>query len=544
MPASRSFKTQLLCSLVAGVCLGTQLGGLAVAQTAPVRATPVSPISAVTPSTRQTAPALQMAQGRVEVLGADGTWAAQTAPTEITTRLRVGTGRAALQSGRLGQVVVGSGSELRRYLEEADLLSGKFFLRGPVAVHVGGQHVVMDGGGQLRADLSDNQKRVAVIAGQVRIALRGQTVDVTAGQQIALDTGRISAFTETDPWYASQFRGMGTATVEATRGPVNLVARGVSRVAVIGDDLQSGAAINTGANAWAEIGFTGGGYLRLNAQSELSVQSIERTAQGREVLLRLERGTAWNVVEKGQGGYRIDTPVVSTAVRGTVFRVDAAGLVKVFDGAVALPGSADQVVSQGQQRQPGGQTVALEPDELDRLNLAQDAARAQPLTLTLDLPNRSLQDLVLAARSLPDARVVLTVAGQTIPLTGNDGLFRLERLKDSLPEGEYKVELSAQRYGQVLTRTQTITVDRTPPVLSDLKVQRLGRVLTLSGAVTDAGDPRVGLSVTVGEKTYTRTVKTRGSGRFVWIVPLGGPAAAATLTLRDQADNRSHVQLP
>ncbi|MFC6666586.1 FecR domain-containing protein [Deinococcus radiopugnans] len=134
--------------------------------------------------------------------------------------------------------------------------------------------------------------------------------------------------------------GLGAATVEAVRGPVRLLERGNTRLAGLGDDLTAGTALNTGADAWAEIGFSGGGYLRLNAQSELKVLSIERTSAGREVLLKLEKGTAWNVVEKGQGGYRIDTPVVSTAVRGTVFRVDASGLVKVFDGQVALPGQA------------------------------------------------------------------------------------------------------------------------------------------------------------------------------------------------------------
>ncbi|WP_083652868.1 FecR family protein [Deinococcus marmoris] len=542
----------LLRSMALYGCLGA--GGQAVAQTSPLSPAPVQAVPGQAASVPP--PVLRAAQGCVEIQGPDGTWRAQTAPTEITTRLRVGTGRAVLQEGRVGQVVVGSASELRRYLGEADLLSGRFFLRGPVAVHVAGNHVVMDGAGQLRADLNGNEKRVAVIAGRLRIALKGRSIEVGAGQQIALDSGRVSAFREADPWYAAQFTGLGAASVEATRGPVSLLQRGATRVAVIGDDLQPGAALNTGAAAWAEIGFTGGGYLRLNEQSALSVVSIERTSAGREVLLRLDRGTAWNVVEKGQGGYRIDTPVVSTAVRGTVFRVDANGLVKVFDGQVALPGqmaggqeAGTQAVSQGQQLSPGGQLVPLQLDAVDRFNIAQDAVRAQALTLSLDLPGRSLQELALLARSLPDARVTLTVAGQTVPLSGENGLFRLERLQDSLPEGQYTVTVRAQRYGQTLTRTKPITVDRTPPRLSGLAVTRVGRILTLSGVVTDAGDSRIGLGVTVGGQTYTRMVDTRkldtqDGGRFVWSVPLPTPDASASLTLRDGADNQSHARLP
>ena len=511
------------------VLLALIVGGLAGAQASAVAAVPT----------------LQQAQGRVELLSANG-WRAQGAPTEISTRLRTGTGRALVRQGTQGQVLMGSASELRRYRDEPDLLSGRFYLRGPVSVHVLGFHVVMDGAGQARVDLSAAEKRVAVIAGRVRVALRGQAVTVSAGQQIAVGSGVVTAFREADAWYAAQFRGVGEATVEATRGLVTLrpAEAQAARVAVGGDDLQPGAALNTGTDAWAEIGFTGGGYLRLNAQSELSVVSIERTSLGREVQLRLVRGTAWNVVERGQGGYRLDTPVVSTAVRGTVFRVDAGGLVKVFDGQVALPGRPGQNLAQGQQRLAGGPVSALQTDAVDRFNIAQDAARAQRLTLDLDLPGRSLQDLALAVRSLADARVTVTVAGQTLALGGESGVFRLERLEQTLPEGEYTVSVRAERYGQTLERRQTVTVDRTPPRVEELTVRRVGRVLTLSGAVVDAASTRVQLSVDVGGNTYTRWADPRTGGRFSWSVPLPDARAGATLGLRDEADNRSYVQLP
>ncbi|CAM3217897.1 FecR protein domain-containing protein [Deinococcus saxicola] len=530
-----------LRSLALSGCLGGCLGarGQVAAQTLPT--SPASVQAAPGQSASVPPPTLQTAQGHVELQGPDGIWRAWTAPGEIATRLRVGTGRAMLQAGRRVQVVVGSASELRRYLDETDLLSGRFFLRRPVTVHVAGNHVVMDGAGQSRVDLSANEKRVAVIAGRLRTALKGSRIELSAGQQIALGSGQIGAFREADPWYAAQFTGLGAAAVEATRGPVTLLARGTSWVVVIGDDLQPGAALNTGANAWAEIGC---GYLRRNEQGALSVVSSERATEGREVLLKLDRGTAWNVVETGQGGYRIDTLVVSTAVRGTVFRVDAGGLVKVFDGQVALPGQPDAAVSPGQQLNPGGQLVPLQLDAVDRFNIAQDAARAQALTLSLDLPGRSVQELALSARSLPDARVTLTVAGQALPLSSENGLFRLERLKDSLPEGQYTVTVRAQRYGQTLTQRQTITVDRTPPRLSGLVVTRVGRILTLSGVVTDAGDPRIGLSVTLGSQTDTRTVETQDDGSFVWSLPLPSPAAPASLTLRDGAGNQSHARLP
>ncbi|MFC6801436.1 hypothetical protein ACFQDE_06570 [Deinococcus caeni] len=150
---------------------------------------------------------LSGAQGSVELLAPSGTWAPQVSRTDVTTSLRTGTGRAELTSGG-GQVVMGSASRLRRYLDEADLLDGRFFLRGPVAVHVQGIHVVMEGAGQMRVDLSGRAtRRVAVLQGQARLSLNGRVVTVRAAQQVDLDSGKVTAFREQDPWYASQYRG-------------------------------------------------------------------------------------------------------------------------------------------------------------------------------------------------------------------------------------------------------------------------------------------------------------------------------------------------
>lgn len=500
-----------------------------------------------------TTPRLAQAQGSVEFLGASGTWAPGSAPgTELSTSLRTGTGRAELKSGA-GQIVVGSASRLRRYLDEADLLDGRFFLRGPVAVHVQGTHVVMEGAGQMRVDLSGRAtRRVAVLQGQARLSLNGKLVTVRAAQQVDLDSGKVTAFREQDPWYASQYRGLGDANIEATRGQVRVDRAGQSRVAVIGDALDPGVTLNTAAGAWAEVGFTGGGYLRLNEQSELSVMAVERTERGREVLLKLSRGTAWNVVQKGQGGYRLDTPVVSTAVRGTVFRVDASGVVKVFEGQVALPGEGDQPVSAGQQRAEAGGVGTLQLDALDRFNQSLDAERARPLTLDLPAGKLQVQDLTLLARSLPDASVQASVAGRTVTLGGTDGVFRLERLEDTLPEGTYAVTVTATRFGQTLTRQVPLVIDRTAPAVT-VQGRREGRVLTLTGRVQDASltttdgsraaRNRVTLRVTVNGVAYTRTV-TAGRPDFQWTLPLATPGSPVTLNATDEAGNERHVEIP
>ncbi|MFB9993973.1 FecR domain-containing protein [Deinococcus oregonensis] len=485
------------------------------------------------------------AAGRVEIQESGNVWRTQAGISGVALGLRTGTGRAVLQSGT-GQIVVGSASRLRTYLNEADLLEGQFLLQGPVTVHVQGNHLFLDGTGRVRVDLAPGGStvRIAVISGSSRVAMGTRITNLQAGQQMALKTGQISDFRETDPWYAAQFKGAGTATVEATRGAVRIFRGAAAAVnAAVGDDLAAGERLTTDTNAWAEVGFTGGGYLRLTEQSELSVIAIDKTAQGREITLQLLRGSAWNVVEKGQGGYKITTPVVSTAVRGTVFRVDASGLVKVFEGQVALPSDEDAAVSQGQQRQQGGQTVPLTPDALDAFNLARDAERAQPLIFTLDPTPASLQDLALSARSLPDATVTATIAGRTVNLSaaeGTEGLFRLERLQDTLPEGDYAVQVKATRFGQTVTQTRQIRIDRTAPAFSNLNASVSGRILTLTGLVTETGTAQALLTLTLGDLSYSRHVQ----GNFSLLLPAPDPAVPIGVTVQDQAGNESHAALP
>lgn len=499
--------------------------------------------------------ALIQAQGSVELQGKDSVWARVSGPVGISGALRTGTGRGVLRAGARGQIVMGSASQLRYYRDEADLTSGRFFLRGPVAVHVQGVHLVMEGAGQARVDLSGSTRRVAVISGALRLALPGGIGELRAGQQLALTGGRISAFREQDPWYASQFRGPGDAVIEATRGSVRLrsarlgIAGSATTPAVIGDPLELGARLITAAGAWAEVGFSGGGYLRLNENGELSVLSVERTSTGREVLLRLDKGTAWNVVEKGQGGYRLDTPLVSTAVRGTVFRVDASGVVKVFEGEVVTPSDGDQPIAQGQQRAPTGGIGGLQLDATDKLNQALDAERALPLSLSLSRGGvggrpLSLPELALEARSLPGAAVSVTVAGQTVPLGGEGGVYRLERLESSLPEGVYRVSVRARRAGQSVSRSQLIRIDRTPPALQSLQLTRQGRVLSLRGTLRDASAGRLTVTVQVGTLSATRFSSGAGPHPFSWLLPNLTPDLPVSITVRDEAGNETNALLP
>lgn len=479
---------------------------------------------------------IQQVLGRAEVLEGN-LWRAAPAGFPVRLGLRTGAGRVWLTStggGRAGTLLVGPESRLRAYRDEADLKGGRFLLRGPVAAHVLGSHLVLEGASQARVDLGTNgaPRRVALLTGSGRLALGGRVVRLSAGRQVALSTGVTSTFTEADPWYAAQFTGVGRVTVQATRGPVYVGSGAGRQIARIGSDLQTSERLTTGNGAWAEVGFAGGGYLRLQAASELGVLGTERTAVGHEVTLQLMRGSALNVVQSGVRGPR--ALLVDSAVRGSLFRVGASRMVQTFGGpgvtASAGPG-------------PAVSAVPLRP-------AAPTTSAGTPLTLQLDPVPGALRDLTLGVTSLPGAQVNARVGTRSFPLTplsGEPGRFRLARAATPLTEGPHTVLVRAEWRGQVRTRLLRVTLDRTPPVLANLRAERAGRVLLLSGTLREAGVAagRVDLTVGLGGESFSRTVTLAGgSGTFRLTLPAPAPGTPARLTARDEAGNEIHAVLP
>ncbi|WP_185974659.1 FecR family protein [Deinococcus detaillensis] len=497
-------------------------------------------------------PTLQKVSGSVESLSS--TWQAAVTDQPVKQALRIGVGRAQLQSAG-GQVLASSGSALRIYQNEPDFQTGKFYLTGQVSFF--SQKAHLSAAGQVRVDVTAPTRRVAVIAGKARISVGSKLYTLGAGQQYDFGTQKITAFAERDAWYRSQFSGEGEAVIEAATGPVsiqdapapNASAAPVKRPVKLGEKLNVGQQLLTGASAWAEIGFTGGGYLRLQPQSALSVLSIDqivdRTGRTkRQVVLKLLRGSAWNVVAKRQGGYEITTPIITTAVRGTVFRVDDSGLVKVFDGQVELPSSAGLLLLRGQQRTAAGEVQPLVTDAADAANLALDTQRSGPIQLDLSLAP-SLLDLALVVRSQPENRLSVQVAGRDLPMIGDaEGNFKLQggdRLQGRLPEGRYDVTIRAERGGRQKTISRVLLIDRTPPLLLGVQSSRAGRLIRLSGQIQDVSGTVV-LSAQVGGRSYARTLRLPQQADFDWTLPLPTPGAAVTLQARDTAGNLRRVE--
>ena len=314
---------------------------------------------------------------------------------------------------------------------------------------------------------------------------------------------------------------------------------------MIGQLLASGSRLKTGANAWAEMGFSSGGYLRLQADSQLRVLGVEKTSRGREVLLQLETGSAWNVKQKGVSGYQLSTPTVTTTVRGTIFRVDASGLVKVLDGAVSLPSQGDAVIAQGAQRETAGRLGSLRTDALGTFNIALDAKRARAI-LKVPQPTQ-VGGLNLTVTSNPGARVSVSLGGRDVPVSAENGAFALQ---EALPEGRYTLVVRAAHPEQTLELTRSLVIDRTPPVISVSMVSKGGAILTITGAVSDNFAALQLLRAEVGGQVYA----LHASGLFSWTLPAvlkadmvsGAEQQLKTLTLSatDEAGNRTDALLP
>lgn len=452
--------------------------------------------------------------GSVEVRTFGAVWRPLTQQNRIQQGIRTGSGRVILSYQQAkqtpGQIIIGSHSLLRLNNQKPDFQKGQFWLQGPISAYVSGNHIALDKQSQARIDLSSNgkQQRIAILKGQLRIARSSKITTLKTNEQLHLNNGQIQAFSEKDPWYKARFIGTGTAKIEALKGHVKLARAQQMAKVNVGETLNTKDLLMTSTQAWAEIGFEGGGYLRLGANSNLRVVGIEKTSQGREITLHLLKGTAWNVVTKDKGGYRLTTPVVSTAVRGTKFRVDANGLVKVLEGNIYFPSNNDKTLAAGQQRNTSGQIGKLKLDAYDKANLALDAERSKPLSLRIKrFPRYISKATALTGNTLPDTKLRATFhfdkRKTSMPIkVDKDGQFTIPI--DHLSENNYQMRLKAQRFGKVRLYSTYVSIDRTAPTVQQLQQFTQGRITLLTGQISDNSKRAVLLEAKIGDQVIAK----------------------------------------
>lgn len=148
-----------------------------------------------------------------------------------------------------------------------------------------------------------------------------------------------------------------------------------------GDPIATGDHLATGADGRLEVLFEDGSVMRLGKSSQLDVTelSFDEPSNTLKAKLHLALGKLWSHVEKlgHDGDYEVSTDRAVAGVRGTEFRVDAAGeqgAIEVYEGRVAIsdklalnyqPGKAAQMPAVAQNWPPpssaAGGAVATAP---------------------------------------------------------------------------------------------------------------------------------------------------------------------------------------
>ncbi|GEM45948.1 FecR family protein [Deinococcus cellulosilyticus] len=404
---------------------------------------------------------VQSIQGQVEVQS--DRWQPLVAQTPFERPIRALLGRADLKFSE-GRFLLGSNSSAQPRNREVQLLSGQGYAEGSFTFYLGSTHVFVQG--KARVDLTGNSPRISVLQGLARISSPGRGLFyVPEGKTYNLNTQALKDFIEDDAWYNNELLGPGNVKVAALKGAVEVQKDQLWQKLRVNSVLQLDDVIRTGKSSWAEFTFEDDTYFRLNENSKVRVLSIEKLSAGkRRVVLKLEQGTAWNVVQKGNGGYQFRTATLVAGVRGTVFRIDADDTIKVFEGTVTAGDENSSIpIQRNEQFTPAQGTRALNVDPLDAFNQSMDLLHSKPVTIDLDpLPVGSLQQLTLSGRTLPGSNLQFEEGKDILPIeVADDGSFQFTL---ELPDGPHLFTLRAQRAGREFTLTGEVVIEHKPPV--------------------------------------------------------------------------------
>jgi hypothetical protein len=238
----------------------------------------------------------------------------------------------------------------------------------------------------------------------------------------------------------------GTAQVLWVRGSVR-VARldGTTIFALVGGSIGQGERVTTGAGDAVGLRLSTGATLTIGEHADVAFTELRRlpAANAARTGLDLRRGRIQNEVAPanvpGQR-YEIRTPVVTTAVRGTTFRVgvDDAGataLAEVAEGRVGVAGAAGAV-----EVPAGFGTVARQDAPLAPPRALLPATTITAPGVQQRLPIRTGWIAIPgAARYRAEVRVPAPVPGAADALVAEQVLAATEAQWTDLPDGVYRV---------------------------------------------------------------------------------------------------------
>lgn len=149
-----------------------------------------------------------------------------------------------------------------------------------------------------------------------------------------------------------------------------------TRALAVGDRLERGTELRTGANGRVRLRFIDGSTLVVSDSTVLKLERFELAAdKRREVTLMLETGLIGQKVAPSPGGsWEVRTPTAVTAVRGTEFIVEVGR-----DLGTAVNVQSGKVTVEAVQS-AGGATRSLRPRSVVNLEDAQAGTQCNPST--------------------------------------------------------------------------------------------------------------------------------------------------------------------
>ncbi|RJF93463.1 FecR domain-containing protein [Sphingomonas cavernae] len=233
--------------------------------------------------------------------------------------------------------------------------------------------------------------------------------------------------------------------VVAFRGNVVIAEGGAQRPAAMRAQVREGMAVETGAKSFVTVELPDASRFSLPSNSRVGIAHLRRTLLTGEVerRFRVEKGRSdWDVTPGKSDPFSVETPVATTAVRGTGFRVtyspdSDAMTVGVLEGRVAVTGP-DAVT---ETALAAGTGAALRPN-------AQIVAGALLPAPALERPGAAQKGEQLAFA----ARAVSGASGYGFEIASDAGFIdRIAETKadtpearfDGLPGGTYFVKATA-----------------------------------------------------------------------------------------------------
>lgn len=148
--------------------------------------------------------------------------------------------------------------------------------------------------------------------------------------------------------------------VVVAKGSVQATASGQSRALQRRSLVNERDTVATGADSRTQLRFVDSALLTLDAESELVIDQYSFTGAGAakdQVLMRLVRGGFRTVTgaigKKNHADYKVETPLASIGIRGTIYRAEVAKdgqsvTIIAFEGRVTITSHTGQSATIGQ----------------------------------------------------------------------------------------------------------------------------------------------------------------------------------------------------